>query len=193
MALRHRCQQQGFALPELLLAFGLGVSLTGLMLQIVLSEGQSGQRLARLLRERAVVQRGLDLLRADLQRASSLAADAGVSGQAAACGLSRRTVVLHLQTPEGPITYSVGRPAEPIWRGQVLMRCGTVFGLDGTPSSGKALNRVLFDGLPTSGGVKVSRQGLGGLLLQVRQELNQGGRPSQVVEHQRLLPVPIVN
>ena len=68
-----------------------------------------------------------------------------------ACNLAGRTLVLHLATAAGPITYSLGKPAEPIWRGRVLMRCGPAFGLDGEPSAGASLNRVVLDGLQVAG------------------------------------------
>ena len=180
---------------ELLLSFGLGLGLCTLMLQAVMAEGHQGQRLARALRERQVAQRVFNLLRSDLQRATAAQlspslAPAGSSSSAPACSLSGRRVVLHLQTPEGPVTYSVGKPTESIWRGQVLMRCGGAFGLDGRPSSGKALNRVLLDGLALREGALASTAGPGALRLQLRQELALAGRPSQVLEHQRLLPLP---
>ena len=49
------------------------------------------------------------------------------------------------------------------------MRCGPAYGLDGEPSSGSSLNRVLLDGLAT-GGFAASRSGPGQLRLQLRQE-----------------------
>ena len=50
------------------------------------------------------------------------------------------------------IVYSVGTAPSPIWRGQVLMRCGPAYGLDGViRQGGKAQNRVLIDGLPKEG------------------------------------------
>ena len=189
---RRPCRRQaaGFSLLELLLAFGLGLSVCGLMLQSVLAEGQNGQRLARLLRERQAAARALVLLRSDLQRATEVASTAGPIGQAAACNLAGRAVLLHLQTAEGPITYSVGSAPEPIWRGQVLMRCGPAFALDGSPSQGQALNRVVLDGL-ASGGALVLQQGPGTLRVELRQQLPLPGQPSQVLTHQRLLPMPL--
>ncbi|MFZ9620145.1 MAG: PulJ/GspJ family protein [Prochlorococcaceae cyanobacterium] len=179
----------GFSLVELLLAFGLGVSLCGLMLQAVLAEGRNSQRLGRVLRERLVAARALDLLRSDLQRAEAVASTAGPGNAFAACSLSGRAVVLHIETAEGPITYSLGKPAEPIWRGQVLMRCGPAFGLDGSPSAGQALNRVVLDGLAPHG-VRALQQGAGALQVQLRQELPIGTRSPQVLLHERLLPLP---
>lgn len=180
----------GFSLLELLLAFGLGLSVCALMLQSVLAEGQNGQRLARLLRERQAAGRALALLRSDLQRATAVAATAGPDSQDAACRLAGRAVLLHLQTAQGPITYSVGSAPEPIWRGQVLMRCGPAFALDGSPSPGQALNRVLLDGL-ASGGAQALQQGPGTVRVELRQQLPLPGRPSQVLTHQRLLPLPL--
>ncbi|MFM1812155.1 MAG: hypothetical protein RLZZ336_1093 [Cyanobacteriota bacterium] len=185
----YRRRAAGFSLLELLLALGLGLGVCALMLQSVMAEGQNGQRLARLLRERQVASRALTLLRSDLQRATEVASSAGPGGQAAACKLAGRAVLLHLQTAEGPITYSVGRPAEPIWRGQVLMRCGPAFGLDGSPSTGQALNRVVLDGLAVGGSVAL-QQGPGTLRVELRQQLPLPGQPSQLLTHERLLPMP---
>lgn len=185
------CRQPsaGFSMLELLLAFGLGLGLCALMLQGVLAEGQNGQRLARLLRERQAAERALALLRSDMQRASTVASSAGPAGQGAACNLAGRAVLLHLQTAEGPITYSVGSAPEPIWRGRVLMRCGPAFGLDGSPSQGLALNRVVLDGL-TSGGALALQQGPGTLRIELRQQLPLPGQSSQLLSHQRLMPLP---
>lgn len=186
---RSGVRTAGFSLPEVLLALGLGLSFCALALQAVLAEGHNSQRLARVLRERLVVGRALDLMRSDLQRATTVASTAGLNNAHAACPLSGRAVVLHLQTPDGPVTYSLGKPAEPIWRAQVLMRCGSAFGLDGRPSQGQALNRVLLDGLAT-GGVSALQQGPGALLLQLRQQLPISGQRGQVLVHERLLPLP---
>ena len=50
------------------------------------------------------------------------------------------------------IVYSVGAAPSAIWRGQVLMRCGPAYGLDGAiRPGGQAQNRVLIDGLPKEG------------------------------------------
>lgn len=167
----------GFSLLELLLAFGLGLSVCALMLQSVLAEGQNGQRLARLLRERQAAGRALALLRSDLQRATAVAATAGPDSQDAACRLAGRAVLLHLQTAQGPITYSVGSAPEPIWRGQVLMRCGPAYGLGGELSSGAAQNRVLLDGL-APGGLEVEEEAPGVMRLKLRQAfpLRSGGQ-----------------
>ena len=177
----------GFSLVEVLLALALGLLFSGVMVQALFAEGSNSQRLARLLRERAGTERALQLIRSDLQRASQATAQLG--GSSSACSLAGRSVVLHLETPEGPITYSVGKPAEPIWRGQVLMRCGMAFGLQGEPSRGQAQNRVLLDGL-ASAGVQVHLQGPGALRLELRQELPLPRGEVQVLHQQRVLPAP---
>ena len=140
-----------FSLLELLLALALGMLLSGVMLQALLAEGQNGSRLSRLLRERAVQRRTLDLVKRDLSRATALSPDP--ASEQPACGLADRLVVLHLSTPAGPITYSVGAAPSGIWRGRVLLRCGPAFGLDGEPALGsQPQNRVVIDGLDPSPG-----------------------------------------
>ena len=140
-----------FSLLELLLALALGMLLSGVMLQALLAEGQNSSRLSRLLRERAAQRRTLELVKLDLRRATALSPDP--AGEQPACGLGGRLAVLHLSTPAGPITYSVGAAPSGIWRGRVLLRCGPAFGLDGEPALGsQAQNRVVIDGLDPSPG-----------------------------------------
>jgi hypothetical protein len=136
----------GFSLLELLLALALGLVLSGLMLQGLIDEGHNGQRLARLLRERAVQRRALALVKAEVALATAVSATPQLETHG--CSLAGRQPVLHLSTAAGAITYSVGAAPSAIWRGQVLMRCGPAYGLNGQLSAeGPAQNRVVIDGL----------------------------------------------
>ncbi|MFM8974374.1 MAG: prepilin-type cleavage/methylation domain-containing protein [Vulcanococcus sp.] len=136
----------GFSLLELMLALSLGLLLSGVMLQGLIDEGQNGQRLARLLRERAVQRRTLALVKGDLAQATAVSPSPDL--EAHGCGLAGRLPVLHLSTPAGAVTYTVGAAPSAIWRGRVLMRCGPAYGLDGRLSVGGApQNRVVIDGL----------------------------------------------
>jgi type II secretory pathway pseudopilin PulG len=136
----------GFSLVELMLSLSLGLGLSGVMLQGLMAEGQNGARLSRLLRERAAQRRTLELVKNDVARATAVSENP--EHELHACGLARRTPVLHLNTSAGPVTYSVGKAPSTIWRGWVLMRCGPAFGMDGEPSLGsQAQNRVVIDGL----------------------------------------------
>jgi hypothetical protein len=136
----------GFSLLELLLALALGLVLSGLMLQGLIDEGQNGQRLARLLRERAVQRRALALVKAEVALATAVSTTPQLETHG--CSLAGRQPVLHLSTAAGAITYSVGAAPSAIWRGQVLMRCGPAYGLNGQLSAaGPAQNRVVIDGL----------------------------------------------
>jgi hypothetical protein len=115
-----------------------------------------------------VQRRTLSLLRSELLRADRI--ELGASQQLRpACSLTGRRPVLHLQMPQGTVSYSLGAPPSAIWRGQVLMRCGPAYGLDGEPSSGASQNRVLLDGL-AAGGFEANRSGPGRLRLQLRQQ-----------------------
>ncbi len=79
--------------------------------------------------------------------------------------------MLQLQAPEGRITYSVGSAPGPIWRGQVLVRCGPAFGLYGELHSGEPQSRVVIDALPGDGAGFAGRpNGLGGVALELIQE-----------------------
>jgi hypothetical protein len=136
----------GFSLLELLLALALGLVLSGLMLQGLIDGGQNGQRLARLLRERAVQRRALALVKAEVALATAVSTTPQL--EAHGCSLAGRQPVLHLSTAAGAITYSVGAAPSAIWRGRVLMRCGPAYGLNGQLSAaGPPQNRVVIDGL----------------------------------------------
>ena len=136
----------GFSLVELMLSLSLGLTLSGVMLQGLLAEGQNGARFSRLLRERAAQRRALELVKQDVAQATAVSTTPELEQHA--CSLAGRMPVLHLSTPAGPVSYSVGAAPSPIWRGRVLMRCGPAFGLDGRPTAGaQALNRVVIDGL----------------------------------------------
>ena len=113
------------------------------------------------------------------------------------CGLAgRRPVLAVALSPEDPdarqhaIVYSVGSAPSPIWRGQVLMRCGPAYGLDkGLTAGGTALNRVVIDGLtatdPEAFCAKMSPSD-GILRLALTQEFASGGR-KQTLRSQRQL------
>ena len=62
--------------------------------------------------------------------------------------MAGREPVLQLTTTAGVITYSRGASPSSIWRGEVVMRCGPAYGMDGRLSSGAAQNRVVLDQLP---------------------------------------------
>nr|WP_277874970.1 prepilin-type N-terminal cleavage/methylation domain-containing protein [Cyanobium sp. FACHB-13342] len=169
---------RGFSLVELLLALAIGCGLSGVLLHALVAEGANSQRFGRLLRERAVAQRTLELVRGDLLQAGGLADPLVVRP---ACNLAGRTVVLHLAPAAGnpdavPITYSLGKPAEPIWRGRVLMRCGPAYGLHGELGRGAAQNRVVIDALAPSEGFRAQPDGPTGLLqLELQQVWGDGG------------------
>lgn len=172
---RRRVAEAGFTLVELLLVLTLGVAACAAMVQLLMSDSRSSALLVMRLRAGLEQRRVLELIREDVQRANTLSL-ATVSP--AACPLGGRTVVLHLEEGTTPVTYSVGSPPSPIWQGQVLMRCGPAFTLEGQPSSGMALNRVVLDGLP-AGGLKVLALAGGRLELELQQELpeHHGHKP----------------
>lgn len=146
-------QQAGFSLVELLITLVVGGALGMALMQVLLAENGASQRLGRLLRERQLSQRALELMRQELQQAEWVRTAADPPAAAAAdpwessCGLAGRTPVLQLGTQAGVITYTVGRAPSSIWRGTVLMRCGPAYGLAGELGHGTPQNRVLLDGL----------------------------------------------
>jgi hypothetical protein len=158
----------GLTLVELMLGLGLGMALFVTLLQALLVHGRGSERLVRLVRERTVQRRTLALLRSEILRADRLELGVSLTLQPA-CSLAGRRPVLHLQSALGTISYTLGTPPSAIWRGQVLMRCGPAYGLDGELSAGNSQNRVLLDGL-ASGGFQASRSGPGRLRLGLQQQ-----------------------
>lgn len=136
----------GLTLLELLLAVALGSGLALLMLQVLLGDGLRLQRLAQRLRQTQLQRRTIELVLAEVRRAERVSPRPEMETHA--CSLAGRRPVLHLTMADGTaVTYSVGAAPSAIWRAQVLMRCGPAFALDGQPSGGSALNRVVLDGL----------------------------------------------
>ncbi len=163
----HR-SASGFSLVELLLALGLGLLLSTLMLQALLTHGSTSERLVRLLRERTLQRRTLELIRGELLLAERV--ELGATGSIlASCSLGGRRPLLRMLTAQGTITYSLGSPPSSIWRGLVLMRCGPAFGLDGQLGLGAPQNRVVIDAL-TSKGLAATVAGVSRLHLQITQQ-----------------------
>ena len=149
---------KGFTLIELLLSLSLGSLLFVAMLQLIGADLRLGNSMASRLRESAQQQRTLELIRGELAIGSGWEVDPAMSQQWP-CGMAGRQPVLaigldssHSQVSAQTIVYSVGAAPSAIWRGQVLMRCGPAYGLDGViRPGGTAQNRVLMDGLPKDG------------------------------------------
>lgn len=162
-------RSSGFSLLELMLALSLGLVVGGAMLQGLLAEVRGSQRLGVWLHERSQMQRALTLLQQEAARATRLEFGSEAFSTPA-CNLTGRRVLVQIVSGADPVTYSLGPAPSSIWRGEVLMRCGPAYGLDGEPGSGASQNRVLSDGLakdasriePLSGTTwRVTLQGLG--------------------------------
>lgn len=146
-----RAQVKGFGLAELMLSLGLGLVVCAALLQSLLLESRSGERLVRRLQQRRLQQQALALVAADLRQATQLSRTP--AAEQPDCNLGGRVAVLHLHSAAGAITYSVGAAPSNLWRGPVLMRCGPAYGLEGELSPGSASqNRVVLDGLASSAG-----------------------------------------
>ena len=173
----------GFTLIELLLSLSLGSLLFVVLLQLIGADLRLGNTMASRLRESAQQRQILDLIRGELAIGSSWTVDPAVSHQWP-CGMAGRQPILAIslddstsQASAQTIVYSVGAAPSPIWRGQVLMRCGLAYGLDGLiRSGGKAQNRVLIDGLPKEGlGFQARQDSQSKVLhLQLEQQLMAG-------------------
>ena len=150
----------GFTLLELLLALSLGTLLCALMLRLIGADLQLSRAMAVRLSETSRQRRSLELIREELGLAHGWMVNPPVSNRWP-CRMSGRRPVLAIATQsddaqargEGAIVYSVGSAPDVIWRGQVLMRCGPAYSLDGVPNvRGAFQNRVLLDALPLSMG-----------------------------------------
>ena len=139
----------GFSLVELLLACSFGFLVFGVAATALFSEQRLGGRLGGLLRQRQLLLRVNQLITADVERGIALAPEL-----ASACNLAGRQLWLQILGADGSITtFSLGSPPSPIWHGQVLMRCGPAYGLDGQiKASSKPQNRVVLDGLTSLAG-----------------------------------------
>ena len=150
--------ESGFTLVELMLSLSLGSLLFVVLLQLIGADLRLGNTMASRFRESAQQRRTLELIRDELAIGSGWEVDPVISNQWP-CGMAGREPVLAIglessksQASTQTIVYSVGAAPSPIWRGQVLMRCGPAYGLDGVIRPwGKAQNRVLIDGLPREG------------------------------------------
>ena len=140
---------QGFTLLELMLAALLGCLLSGVAFQLLLAETRQGGSLAESLQLKQWQRRTLELLKSDLQRASSWRVDPDAS-ESGACGLAGRQPKLAITPRDGSdlVLYSLGPAPSAIWRGSVLMRCGPAFDLQGGIRAGSRYqNRVVLDGV----------------------------------------------
>ena len=150
--------ENGFKLIELLLSLSLGSLLFVVLLQLIGADLRLGNTMASRLRESAQQRQTLELIRAELAIGSGWEVDPAISQQWP-CGMAGRQPVIAIsldshntRASAQTIVYSVGAAPSAIWRGQVLMRCGPAYGLDGViRPGGKAQNRVLIDGLPKDG------------------------------------------
>ena len=142
-------QNHGFSLLELLLAVSLGLFLLGVGAAALFSEQRLGWRMGLFLRQRRMLLRANQLIAADIERGVALAPEL-----APVCPLAGRQLWLQLLSADGALTtYSLGKPPSGIWQGQVLMRCGPAYGLDGQIAAGSQhQNRVVLDQLLLSPG-----------------------------------------
>ena len=180
------CQcARGFTLLELLLALSLGTALFVLLLRLIGADLRLGSAMAERLQTTGLQRRTLALIKAEIAIAQGWMVDPPPSSSWP-CRLSGRRPVLAIAMGAGDpdargsavIVYSVGQAPSAIWRGQVLMRCGPSYGLDGVINlEGAYQNRVLLDALPDRSVPGFSAQNhptLPLLQLQLQQELRDG-------------------
>jgi prepilin-type N-terminal cleavage/methylation domain-containing protein len=172
-------RRSGFTVVELLVTLLLGGLVSAAALQLLVGDLRQVGRLGRWLRERQAGERTLALLRDELQRAEWVSLEAGAAPLPADCSLAGRRFVLQLagRTAAGTpaaVLVTAGEAPSSIWRGDVLMRCGPAYGLDGTWSTGAAVPRVLIDALPAEAGFTVSGSAPGVLRLQLERQLADG-------------------
>ena len=136
----------GFTLVELLLAIALGALLSGVAVKLLLGDARASGGLARRFQLRGWQRRTLALVKHDLDRASSWQVRPD-SSRIWPCALAGRQpqLAIHPRDGSAAVLYSIGAAPSSIWRGQVLMRCGPAFTLDGRPSAGAYQNRVVLD------------------------------------------------
>ena len=139
-------RRKGFTLVELVLALGLGLLVAAWVMGALLGHANFSAKLVDRLQQREFERRARRLIEDD--RRLAILASSQPGAQAPACNLAGRQPLLHLQlaASKPAITWSLGIAPSPIWRGQVLMRCGPAYGLDGKPNlDGSWQNRVVLD------------------------------------------------
>ena len=172
----RRYADPGFTLVELMLAALLGCLLCGVVFQLLFAETRQGGSLAESLRLKQWQRRTLELVKGDLEHASSWQIDPDAA-TTLPCGLAGRQPKLAITPPDGsdPVLYSLGPAPSPIWRGAVLMRCGPAVDLQGGVRSGSRYqNRVVLDGVDRFELIQPS--GLPVLQLELEQRTPRGGR-----------------
>ena len=143
----------GFTLVELMLAAALGVLFCGVVSQLLLGELRQGGSLAQSLLMKGVQRRTLALVKQDLNQAVAWQIDPSPSADWP-CPLAGRRPLLAIQPRNGsnPVVYSLGTAPSAIWQGQVLMRCGPAFDLNGRSRPGSTYqNRVVLDAVDSFG------------------------------------------
>jgi type II secretory pathway pseudopilin PulG len=164
----------GFSLVELLLVAALGVGLCGVAFQLLLGEARQGGALAERLILRRLQRRTLQLIKGDLADAKrwQLQPDPQPDWP---CPMAHRDVLIAIHPAHGsaPVLYSLGSAPSGIWRGQVLMRCGPAFDLQGrSRASSTYQNRVVLDAIGT---IKLHQPlGLPVIEMELEQLLNRG-------------------
>ena len=174
--MRRPCTTRGFTLVELMLATLLGTFFCGVVFQLLFAETRHGGSLAESFQLRQWQRRTLQLLKSDLQRASSWQINPGTAANWP-CALADRQPRLAITPRDGsePVVYSLGPAPSAIWRGDVLMRCGPAFDLQGgVRSDSRYQNRVVLDGVDRFELHQPS--GLPVLQMQLEQRTRRGGR-----------------
>lgn len=136
----------GFTLIEVILALGLGLLISGWVIEGLFIHSSLSAKLLDRLHQREFERRARRLIEDDRRLASQVTNEPGPEGTA--CNLAGRRPLLHLKLLSGhsAITWSKGVAPSKIWRGQVVMRCGPAYGLDGKATlSGNWQNRVVLD------------------------------------------------
>jgi prepilin-type N-terminal cleavage/methylation domain-containing protein len=182
----------GFTLVELLVTLLLSGLVSAMVLQLLVGDLRHVGRLGRWLRERQAGERALELVRGELQRAEAVTLRAGEVPLPAGCSLAGRAFVLQLQGRNRSgqsvaVLLSRGAAPSAIWRGDVLMRCGPAYGLDGEWSDGAALSRVLIDALPAGDGFQVGATAPGVLSLELTRQLADG----QTIRQEQVALAPL--
>ena len=142
----------GFTLVELMLAAALGVLFCGVVSQLLIGELRQGGALAQSLLIKGLQRRTLALVKQDLNQAVAWEIDPAPSADWP-CSLAGRRPLLAIQPRNGSnfVVYSLGTAPSAIWEGQVLMRCGPAFDLNGRSSGGSYQNRVVLDAVDSFG------------------------------------------
>ena len=181
-------QRNGFSLVEMIISLSLGGLVVLAIAHSIVGDLTNSSKVLKSFQVTSSQKLVLDLVESDLSYGALIDYSSPEFGQSG-CPLTGRKPILSIQAESGVITYTVGSAPSKIWNGDVLMRCGPAYGLDGRLShSNQFQNRVLLDNVSCESGecLRLEPTGLDGISkIILTQDLFSGSHGSWAVKTDR--------